>query len=69
MRSIVLNATAALLVGLGVSACAGSDSYSPARAVTADIAASRWSGPTSLYPGQSLPSRDEPNGATPWQTR
>ena len=68
MGSIVLNATAAMLIGLGLSACEGSDSYSPTRGVTDDVVASRWSGPTSLYPGQSLPSRDEPNGATPWQT-
>jgi hypothetical protein len=69
MGSIVFNATAAILIGLALGACEGSDSYSPTHGITDDVTASRWSGPTSLNPGQSLPSRDEPNGATPWQTR
>ena len=53
-----------VVVGLSVSAC---EYAVPSRRISADIDASLWNGPTSLYPGRTLDLRDEPQGVVPWR--
>ena len=52
-----------VVVGLAVSAC---EYAVPSRAISADVDATFWNGPVSLYPGRTLDLRDEPQGAVPW---
>lgn len=55
----------ALLAG-----CAGGArevDYPPERGISADIAATHFSGASSIYPGMDVNAVSEPLGAIPWQ--
>jgi hypothetical protein len=56
---------AALALLAGCSSGAREVDYPPERGISADIAASRYAGPTSLYPG--MVESGEPLGLLPWQ--
>ena len=66
-RSLAIAATMSLF-GL-LAGCAGDGmrevEYTQSRGISADIAATRNSGPSSLTPGETV--RGEPRGAIPWQ--
>ncbi len=59
-------ALAALVLLAGCTGGARDVDYTPERGISADIAASHYAGPTSLYPGGF--ERGEPLGLVPWQT-
>lgn len=62
MRQMMWNVLSVIV--LGASACG----YAvPSRSISADIDASLWNGPTSVYPGRTLDLRDEPKGVAPWR--
>jgi hypothetical protein len=65
MRHSAFIVAAALLAAAGCSQGARDVEYTPARAISADIDASRQIGPTPRTRGQML--RDEPYDALPWE--
>ncbi len=60
-----LGGAAVLALLAGCSGGAREVDYPPERGISADIAASQYSGPTSLYPGMN--ESGEPFGVIPWQ--
>lgn len=58
-------AATALLLLAGCTGGARDVDYTQERGISADIAASRYAGPTSLYPGMN--ENGEPLGLVPWQ--
>jgi hypothetical protein len=58
------------VLGAAVTGCSGADpadSGAPSRAISADIDATRWDGPTVDNPGETFDFRGEPKGAVPWR--
>jgi hypothetical protein len=56
------------VIGFALTACSGgpADVDSQSRAISADIDATHWDGPTIDNPGETFDFRDEPEGAVPW---
>jgi hypothetical protein len=57
------------VIGATVAGCGGPDPAdlgAPSRAISADIDATRWDGPTVDNPGETRDFRGEPKGAVPW---
>jgi hypothetical protein len=58
------------VIGATVTGCDATDPAdlgSPSRAISADIDATRWDGPTVDNPGETRDFRGEPKGAIPWR--
>jgi hypothetical protein len=58
------------VTGATLTACSGADPAdlgSPSRAISDDIHATRWNGPTVDNPGEPRDFRGEPKGAIPWR--
>jgi hypothetical protein len=58
------------VIGATLTACDSPDPAdlgAPSRAISADIDATRWDGPTVDNPGETSDFRGEPKGAVPWR--
>jgi hypothetical protein len=58
------------VTGATLTGCGGldpADLGAPSRAISADIDAAHWNGPTIDNPGRTTDLRDEPKGVVPWR--